>query len=422
MRENLAQVGELHHARQRQAWFLDTVLLYCDAVTALSSDLAAACVRSRGLGAFRGHLLGYARSIGFTTLDEQSRRLKEQLNGIRYCLHIRDSRITVTGYDSEADYGAEVAATFSQFSRGAAKDYRARFHDVADMDHVEAGILDLVVQLYPDVFAALDDFCESHRGYLDQTVAAFDREVQFYVAYLEYMARLGRAGLTFCYPEMSAQSKEVVGREVFDVALASRLVAENAPVVRNDFSLTGQERILVVSGPNQGGKTTFAQTFGQVHYLAGLGLPVPGSHARLMLFDRMFTHFERGENLEDLRGKLEDDLTRIHEILGQATARSIVIMNEIFTSTTLQDAVFLGTRVLEQITDLDLLCVCVTFLDELASLGPATVSMVSTVDPANPARRTYEIVRRPADGLAYALAIAEQHGLTYQALRERIAR
>jgi DNA mismatch repair protein MutS len=420
MRQHLAQAAKRHYPLQRQDWFLDAVALYCDAVTALVRDLNRADLRSRGFRTFRDHLADYAASGPFTALSAETKSLSDQLGGVKYCLHIRDSRIRVTRYDAEADYSAEVASTFRRFAHGAFKDYRTTFHELADMDHVEAGILDLVAKLYPDIFAGLEEFCGRHRGYLDQTVAAFDREVQFYVAYLEFTAHFERAGLAFCYPRVSGASKDVMARGTFDIALAAKLVPAQEPVVCNDFHLRGPERILVVSGPNQGGKTTLARTFGQLHYLASLGVPVPGSDARLFLFDQLFTHFERGENLQDLRGKLEDDLTRIHGILEQATTASIVILNEIFTSTTLQDAVFLGSRVLEQIAGLDLLCVCVTFVDELASLGAATVSMMSTVDPDNPVVRTYKIVRRPADGLAYALAIAEKHGLTYEALRKQI--
>ena len=419
MREHHAKGDRLYYKYHKERWFLETIEIYCDAVHCLAHDLFLADLKSRGFLAFREYVADYANSERYTSLVAETKKLFDDLSSVKYSLLIKDSSIKVRKYESEIDYSATVEETFEKFKQGAVKDYRVQFlGGPADMNHVEAAVLDLVAKLYPDIFLYLDNYCVKNSNYLDETIAVFDREIQFYVAYLEFVAIFERAGLMFCYPQISNNAKEVYDYEGFDLALAYKL--EKSSVVCNDFYLKGKERIFVVSGPNQGGKTTFARTFGQLHYLASIGCPVPGREAQLFLFDRLFTHFEKEEDIKTLRGKLQDDLLRIHSILKQATSNSIVVMNEIFTSTALQDAVSLSKKVMEKIIELNLLCVWVTFIDELASFSEQTVSMVSTVVPENPTLRTYKIVRRPADGLAYATAIAEKYRLTYDDLRERI--
>ena len=420
MRAHLARSEKHYYKLQKQASFLDAVETYWKATVTLAQGLACAKPDSRGFQRLSDFLAGYFASEEFAVLRGETEKIRANLQGVRYSLHLHGARVTVDRNDRDGDYSQEVLEAFQKFRQADPRSHRLKMPLSIEMNHIEAQVLDLVAKLYPGVFAHLDEYCTRYRSYLHEVIARFDREVQFYIAYLEQMDQVRKAGLAFCYPNLTNPSREIQALETYDLALANQLIRAHKDMVTNGFFLKEPERIFVVSGPNQGGKTTFARTFGQIHYLAALGCPVPGASAKLFLFDRIFTHFEKEENVQNLRGKLEDELIRINEILEMATANSILIMNESFLSTTMNDALFLSREVMKRIAALNLLCVTVTFLDELASFSGMTVSMVSTVNPSDPQQRTFKVIRKPADGLAYAAAIAEKYHLTYDAVKMRV--
>lgn len=420
MRQMSEVVARSRYPFEKERWFLDSARAYCDAVERLFVEMEAMALQSRGLRALRNFLADYTGSGAFGALRRDATTLAARLSAVRYGLLIREGKFTVRPFEDEADYSADVESTFDKFRRGSVKSYLTEPVQAPEMNHIQAQVVVGVSKLFPDVFAALVKFAADHADFVNETIARFDREVHFYIAVLEYIQKHRQAGLRFCYPQLRRTSKEVHSCQSFDLALASKLIDDGKEVVTNDFFLRGEERVFVVSGPNQGGKTTFARTFGQLHYLGALGCPVAGTEAQLFLFDQLFTHFEREEDISNLRGKLHDDLVRIRQILDHATPDSILILNEVFSSTTLRDALFLSEQIMSRVDRLDMLGVWVTFLVELSTFSAKTVSVVSTVDSHDPAIRTFKIVRKPAEGVAYAISVAQKHRVTYEQIKERI--
>jgi len=421
VRANLSYADQISYPSHKHTVFLRAARLYCEAVGVLAHDLRSAAPQSSGLRHLLRYLETYLASPAFRLFLEETAELRDTLSKLSYGMLFRGDRVTVRKYASEPDYTVTILERFAKFREIEVKSpARRKPTDDFSLNHIEQAILEFVSRLFPEQFHNLAAYVARHTSFIDETVARFDREIGFYAAYLDFIAPLKRAGLLFCRPDVSVSSKETTVEDSFDLALAAKLIQERGSIVCNGFHLSGRERLLVVSGPNQGGKTTFARMFGQLHFLAGLGCPVPGKSAQLFLPDRIFTHFEREEDIVNLRGKLEEELVRLRASCAAMTSNSVIVLNEIFNSTSLDDQVFLSTKVIERMLAADAIGVCVTFIDGLSTLSDKTVSMVSTVDPDDPARRTFEIIRKRADGLAYALSLAQKRGVTYDQLRRRV--
>ena len=209
VRAHLRQLAKMQHLYQRQGWLLDAAAIYCDAVQSLVGHLASAQLGSRALLAFREYLASYVASAGFTALVSDTRSRKAALSQIRYCTRIRGHRVEVSRYQEEADYSATVLQTFERFKQGAVTTTgsatgRGR-GSTTSPPRSSTWWRGCSRRSSPP----WTEYCQQHAGFVDEGIRRADEELQFYLAYVDHIRPLRAAGLRFCYPEVSADSKEV---------------------------------------------------------------------------------------------------------------------------------------------------------------------------------------------------------------------
>ena len=180
-------------------------------------------------------------------------------------------------------------------------------------------------------------------------------------------ARLAEPG-TWCRPEV-VDSHEFVVREgrhpVVEAALAGQ-----APFVPNDCDLSPERRVLLLTGPNMAGKSTFLRQNALIALLAQAGLPVPARSARIGVVDRLFSRVGAADDLARGRSTFMVEMVETAAILHQAGPKSLVIVDEIGRGTATLDGLAIAWSVLEALHNaLRCRVIFATHFHELARLS-----------------------------------------------------
>jgi DNA mismatch repair protein MutS len=157
-------------------------------------------------------------------------------------------------------------------------------------------------------------------------------------------AKLAEAG-TWCRPHVTDGDEFLVksGRHpVVEAALAG-----HAAFVPNDCDLTSEQRVLLLTGPNMAGKSTFLRQNALIVVLAQSGLPVPAEGAVIGVVDRLFSRVGAADDLARGRSTFMVEMTETAAILHQAGPRSLVVVDEIGRGTATLDGLAIAWAVLE---------------------------------------------------------------------------
>ena len=151
------------------------------------------------------------------------------------------------------------------------------------------------------------------------------RELAFYVGCLNLHERLLELNAPFIFPEASDFSPPRFScKELYDVCLA---LSMNKRPVGNDIAADGKS-LIIVTGANQGGKTTFLRSLGLAQLMTQCGMFAPADRLHLNVVDGLFTHFKREEDPTMKSGKFDEELSRMNQIVDVLTPHALILFDE----------------------------------------------------------------------------------------------
>lgn len=364
---------------------------------------------SEALEGFYEYLQWLKKEEEFRALVDRTAHIKSILSRIRFCMLIQESTIRIFKCEESGGLKEFIAEAFDKDSPREIHG-KPKFRNNELGDYMRNVILELVSGLYPDEFRDLRDFINDSTSFPTIEITRFAVEFQFYLSYLILMDSVRSRGLHFCFPVVNPEVTSFSMEGFYSLWLERK---SPAPITPNDLHLEAQDHIAFIIGPNSSGKTTLATAIGQIAYLASLGVPVPAKQASLPLFTKIRTIFPVAEDVEEMIGRLEEELSRMNEILTEADEKTLIVLNEFMGSTNENDALNLYKEIIPIIKSKGSYCISVTFLNSLEELPD--IKVYSALIPADdPTARTHVFTAGPLSVKNYALELARHYRIIYE--------
>ena len=249
------------------------------------------------------------------------------------------------------------------------------------------------------------------------TISKLIPELTYYINFAEFISKAKQKGMHFCKAKPVPPKDNIClmnAKGFYNLKLASSLNSSDE-VVDNDLIYDAKNVIYLLTGANRGGKTTLTQAVGLLYALAQGGIYVPADEFEYTPADLIFTHFPADEDKTMDLGRLGEECVRFKEIFSEATNRSLVLLNESFSTTSFEEGYYIAQDAVRALRLKGSRTIYNTHMHKLAE-NAEQLDVSSIVMASEEGKRSYKVVEKAPEGSSYARDIAAKYGVTYEML------
>jgi DNA mismatch repair ATPase MutS len=326
------------------------------------------------------------------------------------------------------DFKYEKSDIIDKLKSKEANDYD-RKSIASELDIGSAGqLLIFENELYRDFGALLnkelikiENLLEKHKEIITSEVLGYRDEICLYFGALKFGDYLVSNDCEYCFPTSSGATV------IIDMFSLHMLVERNASkqadrymVVKNSISLAENEDMLLITGPNNGGKTVLLESLALIQLLYQNGMLVPAKEGTLPIYKKIFTHFPKDEDIGKGAGRLGEEAGRVRDILRGISGRTLVVFNEPYITTSPLEGRDILVHTIGKFKEKGLVMYLVThYLDILDEMEDTrgTASYVLEIVNGN---KTFIARKMKPMAESFAMDIARSHGVDYDGIMKVI--
>ncbi len=304
-----------------------------------------------------------------------------------------------------------------------------------DINEVDKALFNELERITDRYIRTLSDAMATYRKIGFEEIYALETQLDFYSGVVRFIESAAARGIEMCRPEILPADKrycEIKG--LFDVAFYKRISAINHDktgdklIVRNDIIFDDSARFYILTGANNGGKTTFVRAVGICQLLSQAGLYAPARECKISLCDYIYTNFPKEEEVGINSSRFTTEIKEFKEISKTITNQSLLLMNESIQSTTPKECVEIASELVRIFAIIGARGVFATHLTDIArmcdeinkdeDIRSKLLSIVMAADEAT-GERKYKIVKGLPTEHSFAKTVFNKYGIDISYIRKK---